>query len=255
VSRLTNAKDRTRYLGIVADGPTDYEIMAKFLKSLLEPAGPCEERMISLNLSVYMSEFRDKASRTQQYGLFDRPAVRLRRAIINVIHSAVGEFKDRISRGLCHSDVLLLNTDAEWPIKAQNEWHEIERIVVFYRIFDGAISEFYNAPGNRRNWEYLPLIVPLVLFPSTDILIAAARCDGDVSFEFRGKKAPWLKQKLYGCSELNRLGPGDLEKKALNHLTREACMRIYSSVPEAQILLRTLTWAHGTRLFRSGNER
>jgi len=242
VSRLTNTKDRTRYLGIIADGPTDQEIMARFLKSLVEPAGPCEERMIGKDLSVPMSQFRKKASNTNQYGLFTDPAIKLRKAIVSVIHSSVGEFKDGISRGLCHSDVLLLNTDAEWPIKAQNEWHEIERIAVIYRIFDGAISEFYNAPGNRLNWECLPLVIPLVLFPSTDVLIAAAR---SVSFEFRGKKAPWLKEKLYGCSDFTQLRPEDLENKALRYLTYDACRRIYSSLPEARMLLRILTWPRG----------
>ena len=254
VSQPTNTEDEPRYLGVVADGPTDQEIMARFLKSLFEPTGACEERIIDKNLTILMQQFRDRASRTGQYHLFQKPAVKLRKGIVNVIYSAVVEFRDAISRDLSHSDVLLLSTDAEWPIKAQNEWHEIERIVVFYRIFDGAISEFYDAPGNRANWEYLPLIIPLVLFPSTDILIAAARSDHDANFDFRGQKAQWLKQNLYGCSDLSQLGLDDLEKKALSHLTFEACKRIYSSIPEARVLLRTLTWAHGILLFPCGNE-
>lgn len=245
MSRSTNTRDETRYVGIVADGPTDQEIMARFMKSLLEPAGQYEEVLIGEKLSVYMAPFRQKASRTGEYGLFDKPAIKLRKAIVNVIHSAVGEFRDAIGRELSHSDVLLLSTDAECPINSPQEWHEIERIVVMCRTFDGAIAEFYNAPGNRLNWEYLPLVVPLVLFPSADVLIAAARSDYDVSLEFRGKKAPWLKQELYGCCDLRQLRPDDLEKKALSYLTFDACKQIYSSVPEARMLLRTLTWAQG----------
>ena len=98
LSQPTNTRDEPRYLGIVADGPTDQEIMARFLKTLVEPAGPCEERIIDKDLSILMSEFRNKASRAGQYGLFDKPAMKLREGIVSVIHSAVGEFRDAISR-------------------------------------------------------------------------------------------------------------------------------------------------------------
>jgi len=250
VSQPTNTGDETRYLGIVADGPTDQEIMARFLKTLVEPTGPCEERIIGKNLSILMKQFRDKASRAGQYGLFDKPAVKLRKGVVSLIHSAVGEFRDAISRDLYHSDVLVLSTDAEWPVKTE-EWHEVERIVVIYRILDGAIAEFYNAPHNRGNWEYLPLIVPLVLFPSTDVLIAAAK---RVSFEFRGMKATDLKQKLYGCSDLNQLRADGLKRMALDYLTQDACTQIYSSVPESRTLLRTLTWCQYCEFFGYGSD-
>lgn len=242
MSQSTAPTSSVRYIGVVADGATDREIMARFLKSILERTGPCQEVMTGKSLAPPMSEFRDKSSRTGQYGLFDKPARKLRKAIPRLIHSAVREFRDAIPRDLSHSDLLVLSTDAEWPIQALEDWHACPRIVTMYHIFDCAIAQFYNEPGNRQNWEYLPMIVPLVLFPSTDVLVASAR---GASFEFRGMKPPDLKHKLYGCTDLSQLRPDDLETKALRFLTSDACNQLYADLPEARTLLRTLTWACG----------
>ncbi|MBN1594034.1 MAG: hypothetical protein JW941_12395 [Candidatus Coatesbacteria bacterium] len=255
MSQSTGRANESRYIGIVADGSTDLVIMARFLMAVLEPANPCKEVSLGQRLSVCMDPFRQKSSKTAGYGLFEKPSKELKNGIVRVIHSAVGELRDQIPRDLSHQDVILLTTDAEWTIGDQDEWHKEPRALIINRVFDWAITAFYNTIGNRDSWEYLPLIIPLVLFPSTDILVAAARSNHDVSFDIRGKKARELKQKLYGCTDLNQLRTDDLEKKALQYLTFEGCKRIYSLLPESRVLLRTLTWHYRCPLSPSSNGR
>jgi len=252
---LVGLPNEVRCLGIVADGPTDQDIMAVFLKVLLEPLGPCKEIILGQRLSPLVSQFRQQASRTDQYGLFDQPVAVLEKGIVSLIHAAVSELRDQAGRELIDSDLLLLSTDAEDPVRDSSDVYRLQRTTSILLAFDLAIAEFYNSAANPYCWRWLPLVIPLVLFPSTDVIVAAARPRSSPEVRLRGVRANDLKKRLYGCSDLSQLSEEDFSEKALGHLTPSACERIYSALPEARFLLRTLTWSYGAGKLVSQNVR
>lgn len=237
--------NKLRYIGIVADGTTDKEILAKLAKCLIENGCPCEEVLLGQCLAGLMRSFRNHASKTENYAFCGKPAGELRKGIINVLFAAVAEFQSHMSRDLTDSDLLVLNADGEWYLRRQDRYFEQESTLAISSIFLKAVEEFYHKVHNRSQWRNLPMIVPLVLFPSTDILVAAAKMATGTAFDLYGKKAKRIKRELYGVDNLHYLRRGEFEQKALNFIAPGACESIYKHIPESRIFLRTLCWNRG----------
>ncbi|MEM9542072.1 MAG: hypothetical protein AAGA60_21570 [Cyanobacteria bacterium P01_E01_bin.42] len=89
-----------------------------------------------------------------------------------------------------------------------------------------------------EKFEYLPLILPFVVFPSTEILIASAR---SLLSKCRGKKPTELKQLPYQTNNIHTMDSDALENKALQYLDEQEMQRIYKDIPEARILIQTLS--------------
>jgi len=241
-----SSMENVRYLGIIADGSTDQEIIARLAKCLLENADPAEssleEVMLGQSLYDYTNTFRIKASQTRDYSFCSKHALDLRNGIVTVLLAAIAEFQSKIPRELRDCDLLVLHTDAELVLSSPEKYFE-EWAVVISKIFLIAIEEFYHKTSQRGwQWEHLPLVVPLVPFPSTDILVAAAKTENSGTFGFHGRKAREIKIALYGVDDLRHLREEELKQKALDFITPAACKAIYRHIPESRIFLRTLAW-------------
>jgi hypothetical protein len=229
-----------RYLGIVGDGATDRAVLAKLIRVLVP--GPFEEIRLRQSLAVPMATYRNEAARTGRYGLTEAPAGDLRKSIINVLFAAISDLKSEASRDLKEYDLLIVSTDAEWFLGHSDEYFKDQRFLILTKIFFAAIEEFYHKASNRHVWEHLPVIIPLVLFPSTDILVAAAKAAAGSPFVYHGMKAREIKKSVYGVDGLHQLRGDDLEKKALAFISPAGSRAIYQHLPEIKIFLRTLTY-------------
>lgn len=237
-----NTTEKPRYIGIIADGTTDQEIIAKFAKCLLKNTVSCKDVILGQSLEVDMQTFRRKSSELNNYGLYDRPAIELKNRIIMILNAAVGEFQSLIPRELTDYDLLVLNTDAEWYLREQNQYFD-KYAMVISKIFLIAIEEFYHLKAKYGyQWGQLPLIIPLVFFPSTDILIAALKIGDTLPFDFHGLRANEIKMRLYGVEDLRHLRDEELKEKALDFITPDAFKAVYRHIPESRIFLRTLLW-------------
>ncbi len=236
--------EKPRYIGVVADGSTDKEILLRLVQSLLLESGPFHEVRLRQSLADYMSSFRYVVDRTGQLGFFDKPSTDLRKGIINVIFSAVGELRGQARRDVREYDLLILNTDAEWSMRGQDHYFQEQKFILLSKIFYAAIEEYYHKAGNKHLWMGLPQILPLILFPSTDILVAAAKATGGQVFSSHGLRAREIKRQLYHTDDLRYLKGNDLATMALSHITAGGCVNIYSHLPEARVFLRNLTGNH-----------
>src|SRR5208337_246600 len=190
--------DDSRYVGIIADGGTDRPIILQLVKSLFGGSSYWQEVFLDQSVVDYMDSFRRAASKLGTYALCDAASRELRRGIIAVLYAAFGDMQRAAARPLCDRDLIVINTDAEWVLNSQDHYYEQDWAVLVTKVFHSAIEEFYHKMRHGHQWEYLPFVCPLVLFPSTDILVAAARTQEGEPFQYHGVKAPEIKRRLYG---------------------------------------------------------
>jgi len=137
---------------------------------------------------------------------------------------------------------LILHTDAEqilaesedyyrWLAEATNK----KCAVILPKIFDLAIEEYYRIQIKQGyNLQDIPLIMPLVPFPSTEILVMATKIKPSDSFSpYRSQSATELKRKLYPQY------PPSVQV-TLKAITLETCGYIYQGVPEFRFFFETL---------------
>ena len=229
-----------RYLGVIGDGPTDQDIIGFFVSSVLGGENACEIISLGGNLSTITAKFRHRAAREGQYSLFDEAGRDFRKAVKSVLFASVGEFRSNIPREVDGSDVIIVSTDAEWYLPDANSYFDRDWAIVLPRLVMLSIEEFYHS---MRYMPVLPLICPLVLFPSTDILVAAGRAQHDDFLGFRDLPARAIKRHLYATENLAALSRDDLKDKALRFLGPTAQPAIYRHLPESRVLLKTLSCA------------
>ena len=139
-------------------------------------------------------------------------------------------------------DMLLFSTDSEKSL-TQLEHYFDDWAWILSKILLGAVEKFYHFKLRKVFYpEYLPMIFPLVLFPSTEIIVKAARTASGVEFNGRNKKARQLKMEIYGTDDLRSLPDGKFEKEALDYITPEGIRLIYQYVPESRLFLQMLSW-------------
>jgi hypothetical protein len=153
------------------------------------------------------------------------------------LHGAFAEFEKEVTE-VSNRDIILLTADSEHTLTTPDEYFKDWRFSIS-KILVGGIETFYGVKAIQGyKHEDLPLVIPLVTFPSTEIFIAAAK-------DLIGKK-PWknpgeLKQLLYGTKNLQTLREEDLQSKALDFITMESIGRIFYHVPESRTFIQTLS--------------
>ena len=228
----------TQYIGIIADGSTDLEVISRFSECILESSIKCESIQMKFSFRDSIDKYKQEASSNDHFGLFDQPALDLRRSIITILHSSIKEFQNLIPRPLKSNDLLVLNSDSESVIRDQDAYFE-QWALVLTKIFYTAIEEFYHISRYNFTFAYVPLILPLVLFPSTDILIAALKYNGG-NFTYHDKKPRELKRILYGVENLRQLSEDEFKRKALDFIDLGTLDNVYTNVPESRLFLKSI---------------
>ncbi|AHJ30034.1 hypothetical protein PN465_19910 [Nodularia spumigena CS-584] len=232
-----------RNIGIIGDGATDRAIFRKISECILSNG---YENNVTLNyFELKRQTLHDPVEKyCREVGklnsgcyLTGKQAADFRNAVTHTLYGAFAEFEKEVTE-VSNRDIILLTADSEHTLTTPDEYFKDWRFSIS-KILVGGIETFYGVKAIQGyKHEDLPLVIPLVTFPSTEIFIAAAK-------DLIGKK-PWknpgeLKQLLYGTKNLQTLREEDLQSKALDFITMESIGRIFYHVPESRTFIQTLS--------------
>jgi hypothetical protein len=219
-------------IGIIGDGNTDRQILLKIVKSIV-PWNVNE-------VPVEKQSFRDAVDRYWQnpnksdFWFPHNSANELKRKVLETLYAAFGDFRYN-SGNVTNNDVIIASTDAEHRLANSDEYFDPWAFSLT-KIFISGVESFYHTMLRQGyGKENLPLIIPIVPFPSIEILVAAARNMSD----YYGKKPNELKTMLYGKNK--RIGPEELEDKALKHITLDSVNVIFKHIPESRPFINFLS--------------
>jgi len=242
------AEDKVRYIGIFGDGATDREILLEIVRCVLEESSAnnlsLEPVMLpQQKIRDYVDKYWNKSKHCDGCGFPGDPARELTNGVIQALYGAFIDFQAEADRPLGMQDMLLFSTDAERYL-TQSERYFDDWAWILSKILLGAVEKFYHLKLREIYYpEYLPMISPLVLFPSTEIIVTAARTASGVEFNGYNKNARQLKREIYGTDNLRSLPDGKFKREALNYITSEGIKFIYQYVPESRLFLQMLSWA------------
>jgi len=236
-----------RNIGIVGDGATDIAIFKKICECILSngdrdspTANYIELKRQNIHDCVerYCREVNKVSSVCYLTG---EQASQFRNSVTNTLYTAFGEFEAEIGP-ISNHDILLLTADSENVLSYPDDYFKDWRFSIS-KILMGGIEEFYRAKArDGYTHECLPLVIPVVTFPSTEIFIAAVR---DMIGKNYGKKPGELKQALYGTTNLQTLREEVFTEKALDFITPESIGKIFQNVPESRYFIQTLSFGRG----------
>ncbi|MBM4031589.1 MAG: hypothetical protein FJ291_07365 [Planctomycetes bacterium] len=236
-----------RYIGVVGDGGTDREILGCVVQHVLQEGGAEGQPLMVVHLRRQnMRDYLDKYWRlVAQSGtaIAGEPSRTLQRGVIATLYGAWEELKSHAKREITRRDMLVLSSDAERYLSRAEEYFEDWAWMLGATVILAA--ERFRHALSRRGYslDYVPVVVPVVPFPSTDVLIAVARNSLTGGIRARGADPRKLKKALYGTEDLRSLSQEDFRKHALTHIDAKAIAAMYSEVPEIRSLLQWLSWA------------
>lgn len=226
-----------RNILIIRDGATDFKIIKKLVSEIA--------RTESMNLKFHeidfakldkaTKEYFKKARQSSDYNIFSQHAKKLKGSIFLLLNKVFEYYLNNFE--ISSKDIFILHDDIDIKLdQSENYFKEWAHSVIF--IFQLAIQEFYNEKVKEYSFENLPLILPLLFFPSTEILIIAFKNKNTNKFENERKKEAWnLKQAIYQTTNLHSLSDSDLEKYALNYIKYDSLNIVFNSLPEIRNFL------------------
>jgi hypothetical protein len=236
-------------IAIIRDGFSDYCVLKYFVSAIFEyhySAKLTEDNFFDLeqlNISNAVAKYVSKSAEDKNYGLYSKNADQLRSEITGILFTALKKFEREKEVGLCNKDILVINSDAEKILKHKhnyfNEWAYILNGILWF-----AIEKFYEEMVKKNyTYENLPLILPLILFPSSEILVASCMYDFNRG-NFRELKAkPDLKCKVYNTDNIPKaIQTGKLNEVLSTFIIPEAIKDIYKEIPEARKFIQILSY-------------
>ena len=220
-------------IGVIADGPTDRRILFKIVECFI----PCVNK-IELTRLKFRSAIDDywSASNTNNFWFPNESAKNLSSDVLRILLSAFKEFGSHVG-GLTEDDILIASTDSECYLANSDKYFDSWAFSLT-KIFISGVESFYHTmlrQGYEK--ENLPLIIPILLFPSTDIIIAVAK--GMTGYY--EKEARELKRMVYNTENLNTLQDEDLNERALKYITSDSVNLIFKHIPESRPFINLLS--------------
>lgn len=245
-----NAQKHTKHVVIIGDGYSDYVVLKQFVLAIFDsmPANEIhlnffESNVLeSLNIGDFVNQFIDKADKTSAYDLFGEPATHFKKKVVETLTNTLATLQKK-NLPLFHQDLLIISSDSEKPLGSQHnyfqEWaYSLEAILWL------AIDDFYHQMVKQDyDYQYLPNVLPLVFFPSIEILVAACTEEvHDFDRQCRCLKAkPDLKQKVWGTDSIDEaLKSGMLHGVLEAYMIPEALDKVYKNVPEVRRFIQLL---------------
>ena len=233
-----------RKIGIVRDGGSDYPIFQKIVKVILEADNQCPTDLDFFDLSRQslrdpIDAYWQATKKSNQYSLPSDSAQVLRNKITSLL--LTGIYPEFVAEVGCisHADIILLTSDSERQVNSINDYLEQEYMFALLNVIYSGIYKFYDIQVKQGySYQNLPLIIPVITFPSTEVVIAAAR---DLHQQCLGKKPTDLKRFLYGTTEIPAISEDEWERKAYQHLTEEGIKKIYQTIPDCRQMIHLLS--------------
>lgn len=230
-------------VSIICDGESDYRVLSKTVRVIIEKHHSLkfdENDFLrhSLNLRNDIDVYLKAIKSNSIYSIESKGLVE---AIHKSLFNACGILRKEGIMDCKH--LLILNTDAE-KILATNSNYFKEEYYHLQQIFEFAIATFYDKMVNTRYaYDALPLICPALLFPSSEILVAAAMVGNEQEFskeKLRKKQPkPDLKKYVYNT---DHIPDADIEGILNTFLDENSLARIYQLIPELRKLIQFLAF-------------
>ncbi|MBD2444494.1 hypothetical protein H6G25_15140 [Dolichospermum sp. FACHB-1091] len=165
----------TRNIGIIGDGGTDIAIFKKISECILSDG---DQNNVTLNyIELNRQNIHDAVDKYSRDAdkikdscyLTGKEASALKNSVTRTIFGAFADFESEL-RLISNRDIILVTADSEHTFSHPDDYFKDWRVSIS-KILVGSIEEFYRAKV-RENYthEYLPVVIPFVVFPSTEIL-------------------------------------------------------------------------------------
>lgn len=233
-------------IAVIRDGYSDFMVLKSLVSSIIKT-----ERNVNLNdenfidfedlqIGDAVSKYIDKANKEQETDLNGKRAISLKKKIIAVLYTAIKK------EGLCNKSILILNADAEHKLM-QKEVYFKTWVRQLYSVINTSIEEFYDKMVKEGySYQNLPLIIPLILFPSIEILVASCYLSDNEKTSFRKLRAkPDLKKKVWDTENIPYAIDTGKITEVLNLCfvdNDNSLNEIYQYIPEARNFIQTLTY-------------
>jgi hypothetical protein len=220
-------------IGIIGDGDNDRLILLKIVKSIV-PWNVNEVPIQRQSFRVAIDKYWQNSDE-DDFWFPHNSANELKKKVSETLYAAFNDFQYN-SGNVTNNDIIIASTDAEHYLANSDKYFDWWAFSLM-KIFISGVESFYHYMIHHqdRSKENLPLIIPIVPFPSIEILVAAARNMSD----YYGKKPNELKTMLYGKNK--RIGPEELEDKALKHITSDSVNLIFKHIPESRSFINFLS--------------
>jgi len=234
-------------IAIIKDGSSDFVVLKSFISSIFN-----NELNISLSdnnfvdlkglqIGEAIEKYIDKANKTNETNINGKHASDLKNTIISILYAATNhnEFNNK--------DIIVLNGDAEHKLMKNENFFE-DWVRRLYAVIYLSVDEFYDKMNSQGySFRNLPIIIPLVLFPSIEILVAACYLSDNDKKTIRELRAkPDLKMKVWDTDNI----PTAYENGKINEVL-ELCFsnngasslqEIYKDIPEVRNLMHILSY-------------
>lgn len=234
-------------IAIIKDGSSDFMVLKSFISSIFS-----NELNITLSdknfldleelqIGEAIEKYIDKSNKTNELNINGKHANNLKNTVISVLYAAT---KQHV---FSNKDIIILNGDAEHKlINNENFFKNWVRRV--YAVIYLSVDEFYSKMNSQGySFQDLPVIIPLILFPSIEILVAACYLSDKEKKNIRKLRAnPDLKVKVWNTDNI----PEAIENGKIMEVLKlcfpnndtSSLKEIYDEIPEVRNLIHTLTY-------------
>lgn len=238
-------------IAIIRDGDSDYCVIKQLMTAIykhhhfIELTNDCFFDMGQLDIGGIISKYVTKSNQQKDYSLYSDIAKDCKKQIIGILYTAFTKFAKEKDNSVCNKDLLIVYSDAETVLKQKHNYFE-EWAYILDSLLWLTIEEFYQKMLEQGyNYESLPLILPLILFPSSEILVASCMYDFNKDKDkFRQLKAkPDLKQKVYETDNIPQaFRNGKLEEVISTFIVPDSLTSIYQEIPEVRKIIQILSF-------------
>jgi len=224
-----------RRVGIVGDGETDHQVFKKIVETLL--SGQVE--VVELRRQT-LHDAVDKYWNCLKNNNPEKCCGDLRKIVKGILQTVVySDFASAIRENLTCKDIILLTTDAERRLAClnneQNYWDIGGDYFGILHCLMNAIRDFYIIQYQQNSLpEYLPMIIPVVTFPSIEPFLLIAK--GELIHNISGKKPNDLKNILYKTDNPS----GKQIEDAIDKIQSDRVYEILKMIPESRFFIQTL---------------
>ena len=237
-------------VAIIRDGYSDFLVLKKFISTIFQHHHLVElgddsffEFDKPLTITDALSNYIRKAP-LENFDTFGTFATDFRREISGILLTAYKRFEKEKNTCLTNKDILILNSDAEKTLGIKHRYFE-KWAYSLYSVLWLTIEEFYNKMV-EQGYDYLqlPLILPVILYPSSEILVASCMDDFDKT-DYRNFNAkPALKKAVYDTDNIPQAIENGTVKQVLDlYVIPENLSKVYKDLPEVRKLMHILAFA------------
>lgn len=237
---------QSRTIAIIRDGYSDFLVLRKFIQVIFNRE--IDDNLTDKNfyefdsLKIFdpLSKYLEKVSKTEDYSFNSDAAKEFIDTLIPIYYASISKLQRELDT-ITNQEIIIINADSERLLLNKKnyfkDWAYSIKSIIQYSIelfYEKLIEQGYT-------YNNIPYFLPLILFPSSEILVASCIYDFKKENVRELKPTPALKQKVYGSSSIpEALNNGNLTKILNTHITAETINNIYRELPEIRQLIHSL---------------